>query len=229
MKNAYLHVKNTKQKYLKKYIFYSATKIQSLIRGFLARRVKVPIKRKISGNASKIEGVALVWKTRRIMRLKEVKNRIQQITDYENAEVEAHTDAKKTKNTEERQKLLNMIEGFRTSRANTVEKLIVLIRKMNQNGLWMTYKTSQMAEESLRTPRGIMAALKSAEPLRQKAFTSSSIKHHYKHDLTQVQKPGQRLDTETVSKFGTNKVFNVDTKKRLDTEEADLLEIPSGQ
>ena len=65
------------------------------------------------------------------MRLKEVKNRIQQISDYENAEVETHTEAIKTKNPEERLKLGNMIEGFRASRANTVEKLIRLIHKMN--------------------------------------------------------------------------------------------------
>ena len=91
----------------------------------------MPLKRKLKPNATKIEGVALGWKTRRIMKLKEVKNRIQQISDYENAEVETHTEAIKTKNPEERQKLGNMIEGFRASRANTVEKLIRLIHKMN--------------------------------------------------------------------------------------------------
>ena len=49
MKNAYISIKNTKQRYLKKYIFFSATKIQSLFRGHIARKIKVPIRRKIGG------------------------------------------------------------------------------------------------------------------------------------------------------------------------------------
>jgi len=77
MKHAYVHVKNTKQRYLKKYIFHSATKIQSLIRGFLDRRIKLPMLRKLGDNARKLRGLALGWKVRRIMKLKEVKNRIQ--------------------------------------------------------------------------------------------------------------------------------------------------------
>ena len=72
MKNAFVNVRNTKQRYLKKYIFYSATRIQSLVRGFLARKIKVPIHRKIRGTKTVIEGAALGWKTRRIFKLKEV-------------------------------------------------------------------------------------------------------------------------------------------------------------
>ena len=47
MRNAFVNVRNTKQRYLKKYIYFSAAKIQSLVRGHLARKIKIPIKRKI--------------------------------------------------------------------------------------------------------------------------------------------------------------------------------------
>lgn len=77
LKNAFLYVKDKKQRYLKKYIFQSAARIQSLFRGYLARKRKVPIRRKIKGSLKAIEAAALGWKVRRIMKLKEVKNRIQ--------------------------------------------------------------------------------------------------------------------------------------------------------
>lgn len=54
MKNAYICVKNTKQKYLKKYIFFSAAKIQALFRGYHARKVKVPIRRALGDKLSLI-------------------------------------------------------------------------------------------------------------------------------------------------------------------------------
>ena len=47
LKNAFIHVKNTKQKYLKRYIFHAAARIQSLFRGFVARKYKVPICKKL--------------------------------------------------------------------------------------------------------------------------------------------------------------------------------------
>ena len=47
MHRAFLKVKNTKQRMLKKYIFFCATRIQSLWRGFYARRVRVPVRSKL--------------------------------------------------------------------------------------------------------------------------------------------------------------------------------------
>ena len=76
LKNAYIHVKNVKQRRLKKYIFFAATKIQSLVRGFLARKNRVPYKRATKKKAAQLEAVALGWKIRRIFKLKEVQMRI---------------------------------------------------------------------------------------------------------------------------------------------------------
>ena len=87
------------------------------------------------------------------MKLKEIKNRVKQIRDYENAEEDTLGEAKKTKDAAERQKLLVLIEGFRQSRANTVEKLIKLVRQLNDQSLWLTYAAAEQAEDNLRTPR----------------------------------------------------------------------------
>ena len=76
LKNAYIHVKTTKQRRLKKYIFFAATKIQSLVRGFLARKNRLPYKKATKGRAAKLEAVALGWKVRRIFKLKEVQMRV---------------------------------------------------------------------------------------------------------------------------------------------------------
>ena len=62
-------MKNTKQRDLKKYIFTSVTKIQSLVRGFIARKYKFPAKKAIKGRAGVLEGAAMGWKTRRILKL----------------------------------------------------------------------------------------------------------------------------------------------------------------
>ena len=76
--------------------------------------------------------------------------------DYEIAEEEAYQEAKKTTNPEERAKLVSLIEGFRLSRKNTVCKLIQLIEKLEQKGLWLTYLKAEETDENLRTPRGKM-------------------------------------------------------------------------
>ena len=49
-----------------------------------------------------IEAVALGWKIRRIFKIKEVLNRIQQIRDYENAEEDTLNEVTKTSANEER-------------------------------------------------------------------------------------------------------------------------------
>lgn len=103
-----------------------------------------------------MEAVALGWKARRILKVKEVQNRIKQIHDYENAEEQTLEEAKKRDKTispEERQKLMNLIEGFRLSRKNTVVKFIKLMHNMEDRGLWLTYFTAELADEGLRTPR----------------------------------------------------------------------------
>lgn len=155
MKNAFINVRNTKQRYLKKYIYYSATKIQSLFRAYRDRKIKVPINRKIKDKKAILEAMALGWKARRILKLKEVQSRIKQIRDFENAEEETLAEAKKstTLSADEKQKLLDLIEGFRTSRQNTVVKLIKLVHNMEQRSLWVTCSAAEKTDEGLRTPR----------------------------------------------------------------------------
>ena len=79
VKNAFIHIKNTKQRELKKYILHSVTRIQSLVRGFLARKVKVPTRRAIKSKVRKLGALALGWKIRRIFKLKEVQFLVQQV------------------------------------------------------------------------------------------------------------------------------------------------------
>ena len=76
MNRAYLQVKEVKQRMLKKYIYYCATKIQSLWRGCYARRIKAPVRARLGKRITILEAVALGWKVRRIMKTKEVVNRV---------------------------------------------------------------------------------------------------------------------------------------------------------
>jgi hypothetical protein len=62
---------------LKKYIFFCATRIQSLWRGHFARAVKAPIRHKLGHRRLRVlEAMSLGWKVRRVMKTKEVVNRI---------------------------------------------------------------------------------------------------------------------------------------------------------
>lgn len=145
MKNSYIMIKDTKQRYLKKYIFNSATKIQSIFRGHYARKIKAPIRRKIKDKRAVVEAAALGWKTRRMLKVKEVKGRICQIRDFENAEEETLAEAMKSSNLAEKQSLANHIDGLRLSRTNTIVKLINLFHKLSEKGLWLTYLRAEDA------------------------------------------------------------------------------------
>ena len=125
-----------------------------MARGYIARRLKVPIKKAIKQRASKIEGVALGWKTRRILKLKEVQNRIKQIKDFAKARKETLKESQKDMSIEEKQKVLNLIEGYEYSRQSTVYKLIKLIHQMSERSQWLTTATAELTDDILRTPRG---------------------------------------------------------------------------
>ena len=88
-----------------------------------------------------------------MLKVKEVLSRIRQIRDYETAEEQTHAEGMKTFDLAEKQKLGQLIEGFRMSRKNTIIKLISLLQKMVQNGLWLTYVSTEAACEELQTPR----------------------------------------------------------------------------
>ena len=85
LKDSYLNIKNTKQRYLKRYIFFCATRIQTLYRGYRARKIIVPIRKKLGSNITLLQSVAIGWKIRRIMKTKEIQLRVQEIRDYETA------------------------------------------------------------------------------------------------------------------------------------------------
>ena len=77
MQRAFLQVKEVKQRILKNYIYYCATKIQSAWKGHFARAVKVMVRRRLGmKRVISLEGLAQGWKVRRIMKTKEVINRI---------------------------------------------------------------------------------------------------------------------------------------------------------
>ena len=80
-----------------------------------------------------------------------------------------------------------MIDGYRLSRKNTIIKLISLLEKMSQRGLWLTYVSAEAADENLRTPRRNACATEMY--LKRGARTSIREKKH-------VVNSGDRLDTE---------------------------------
>ena len=97
-------------------------------RGHFARRVRVPVRAKLGKRRTGIlEGLALGWKVRRILRTKEVSNRIKQILEL-NEEVlrEMYT----------RTGIMNrhmdkeLVQGLRKSILSAKERLISLITKM---------------------------------------------------------------------------------------------------
>ena len=119
-------------------------------------------------------------------------NRIKQIHDYENAEEETLEEAKKREKTispEERQKLMNLISGFRLSRKNTVVKFIKLVHNLEERGLWLTYVTAELADEGLRTPRKSAAANAPEAFLKRGARTA--VRESQRSD------PFLRISTET--------------------------------
>ena len=130
LKDSYLNVKNTKQRYLKRYIFFCATRIQTLYRGFRARRVIVPIRRKLGSNINLLQSVAIGWKVRRITRTKEILLRIQEIRDYERA-AESATEERKRRDGGDKEHLIQLVSNLHHSRRVAIEKMINVIDKMS--------------------------------------------------------------------------------------------------
>lgn len=130
LKDSYLNVKNTKQRYLKRYIFFCATRIQTLYRGFRARKVIVPIRRKLGSNVSLLTSVAIGWKIRRIMKTKEILIRIQEIRDYVKA-AESAMEERNKRDGGEKEHLAQLISNLHHSRSVAVEKMINVIDKMS--------------------------------------------------------------------------------------------------
>lgn len=81
-----------------------------------------------------------------MLKVKEVKGRIRQIRDFENAEEETLGEAMKSFDLAEKQTLANHIDGLRLSRTNTIVKLINLLGKLSERGLWLTYLKAEDAE-----------------------------------------------------------------------------------
>lgn len=152
LKDSYINVKNTKQQYLKRYIFFCATKIQTLFRAHRARKIIVPIRKKLGGNIKLLEAVVMGWKIRRIMKTKEVLIRIQQIKDCESAE-ESAQEERRNGDPSEKEHLVRLIANLRHSRKMSIDKLFKLIQKMSEKGLWLTYHKTEQVSEILTTPR----------------------------------------------------------------------------
>ncbi len=53
----------------------------------------------------------------------------------------------------EKEHLIRLIENLRHSRKMSVEKMISLIMKMSEQGLWLTYRKSEQVSEIMTTPR----------------------------------------------------------------------------
>jgi len=172
LKNAFLFIKDRKQRFLKKYIFWAATRIQSLFRGYQARKTKIPIRRSMRGSIKVLEAAALGWKVRRIMKLKEVKNRVQQIKEFEMARVDTMREATLTAELGEKQKLLGLVSGLEQSRLTTVASLLNLVRKLSEKSLWLTYAAAEQAGEELRTPRRMQNTVAAENFLKRGSRTS---------------------------------------------------------
>ena len=109
-----------------------------MFRAHRARKIIVPIRRKLGSNRELLEAVAMGWKIRRIMRTKEIFLRIQEIRDYERTE-ESSLEERKRGDPNEKEHLTRMIANLRHSRKVAIVKLIHVIEKMNEKALWLTY------------------------------------------------------------------------------------------
>lgn len=152
LRNSYYVEQNSRQRQLKSFINGSATKIQSLFRGVYARKYIRPLKLTLGPNLRSLEGAACGWRTRRILKSKEISGRIRQIRDFEQALSEASQDAKSASYAE-KIGIQRLIRGFKSSKLDTIAKMVQLLHKMESEGLWITYIKAEEAESHLRTPR----------------------------------------------------------------------------
>jgi hypothetical protein len=127
---------------LKRYINRNATMIQKNWRGHFVRKVRLPVARRMAGVNMRLEALIVGWRVRKIMQTKEIDMRITQIRDFERELQSADLDEA-------------MTQGLIMSRNNTVSKMICLISKMQEKGLWLTYKQlenkQRRAKEAFKT------------------------------------------------------------------------------
>jgi len=120
---AHQGLKERKQALLNGYITYCAVKVQQTWRGYYDRHYMVPFREKIGGTVGyrKINALIAGWRVRRIMKLREVKGRIQLILDHDGASQTTELS----------------LEELRESRKNSVRKFVSFIAAMQIDGQWL--------------------------------------------------------------------------------------------
>ncbi|CDW80949.1 UNKNOWN [Stylonychia lemnae] len=116
------------------------TFIKDLTTAHYARKYLVVMKRAFSQKEDLLAGAVKAWRLRKIMKTKEVETLIQQIKDY----VQAMDDLIGDFSISERK--MELQRGLEQSRFNTVVKLVKLISKMQENGLWLMYKQMERSD-----------------------------------------------------------------------------------
>jgi hypothetical protein len=81
-------IKDRKSTMLNNYINYCAVKIQKVFRGFIVRKLQVPLRVNLGHKGlEKLQAVMIGWRVRRIMRLKEAKTKIRDVFDHDNLDL----------------------------------------------------------------------------------------------------------------------------------------------
>ena len=127
LRKAHQVASQKKEYILGQYIVYCAIKIQKVFRGYLARKYKKPMEQAFGPKQrALLAAAALGWKTRKIMKLKEVEKRASMVRDHDNS------------------KLDEIIGGgffnekmFKESRKNSCRKLSLFVRQMHDQGQWL--------------------------------------------------------------------------------------------
>jgi len=142
IKESFISLKSRKNVLLKTYINHCATKIQKVFKGHYARKVTVPTKAAFRGLEEVANAVVNGWRVRRIMKTKEIKGMIDQIKEFIRAQDELLNDFSPNKKKDD------LEVGLRASRYNTTLKLVGLVHKMEENGLWLVYKRMDARKQS---------------------------------------------------------------------------------
>jgi hypothetical protein len=179
--------KQQRQELLRAYVRICALRIQKTFRGFLVRKYEAKFRKALGcyplpnqfSKIGKLEALALGWKTRRIMKLKEVRRRCSAIKDHE--ELAARDDLD-----------LNL------SRAQAVCSLIRLVAALHQRGSWLTLKLN----ESVASPAKKIIAKRKGVDTGLKKFVSITAGNRFETDFrSEEYKRAARLNFQRRMKY----------------------------
>lgn len=141
LRDCFVSVKQMRKTMLELYVSKCATKIQKHFRGWYVRTHLRPLKlQQVLGNLrDKLQALVKGWRLRRILRTKEIVTQVRQIKDYQAAYLDLNNNAADQMVDHRRQQLQR---SLLMSRANTIQKMIMGIERMQIGGLWLRYGKS---------------------------------------------------------------------------------------